>query len=72
MHIVPFFVCHHQYMCSEYALLGAPVEKQCNSSFNCKVVMCWFHHLSVCDQICALWLIFFMHLVVMIRLDKNC
>jgi hypothetical protein len=36
-----------------------------------KVVMCWLCHLSLCDQICALRLVFVMHLAVMIRPDKN-
>lgn len=34
--------------------------------------MCWaMPHLSLYDQICALRLLFVMHLVVMIRADEN-
>jgi hypothetical protein len=35
------------------------------------VVRRWFCHLLLCDQIFSLRLVFAMHLVVMIRQDKN-
>lgn len=55
----------------EYQLQCAPVENSATILATVKVVMCWCRHLSVCDQTCALWLLFFMHLVVMIRQDKK-
>ena len=52
--------------------LGAHIEKKCNNSCNCQGSdVLAMPHLSLYDQICALQLLFVMHLVVMIRADKN-
>ena len=52
--------------------LGAHIEKKCNNSCNCQGSdVLAMPHLSLYDQICALQLLFVMHLVVMICADKN-